>query len=67
MAMLANNLAPQVERVVVDRTGLEGEWDLDLSFAQEARGPLPPGVDLPRRPSIRMPSRCLRRSRSSSS
>ena len=47
MAMLANNLAPQVERVVVERTGLEGEWDFELSFAQEARGPIPPGVELP--------------------
>jgi uncharacterized protein (TIGR03435 family) len=47
MSMLANNLASQVGRIVVDRTGLEGGWDFELTFAPEARGPLPSGVEPP--------------------
>lgn len=47
MGMLASNLAPQLGRTVVDRTGLEGFWDLEMTFAQEMTGPVPAGVELP--------------------
>ena len=43
MSLFANNLAGQVGRVVVDRTGLTGGWDFELRFAPgPPRGPLPP-------------------------
>ena len=32
MSQLVRYLAPQVQRVVIDRTGLSGDWDLDLTF-----------------------------------
>jgi uncharacterized protein (TIGR03435 family) len=48
MVLFANNLSSQMQRVVVDRTGLTGGWDFELSFAPEPpSGPLPPGVELP--------------------
>jgi uncharacterized protein (TIGR03435 family) len=48
MSLFANNLSQQMQRVVVDRTGLTGGWDFELTFAPEPpRGPLPPGVELP--------------------
>jgi uncharacterized protein (TIGR03435 family) len=47
MAMLARNLAPQLGRTVVDRTGLDGFWDFEMTFAQENAGPVPAGVELP--------------------
>jgi uncharacterized protein (TIGR03435 family) len=47
MGMLASNLAPQLGRTVVDRTGLDGFWDLEMTFAQEMTGPVPAGVELP--------------------
>ena len=47
MTMLASNLAPQVGRTVVDRTGLTGLWDLEMTFVQEMVGPVPPGVEIP--------------------
>jgi uncharacterized protein (TIGR03435 family) len=48
LSQFANGLAGQVGRVVVDRTGLTGQWDFELTFAPEPpRGPLPPGVELP--------------------
>ena len=40
-------MRPQLNRTVVDRTGLEGGWDFELFFAPEVRGPIPPGVELP--------------------
>ena len=44
----ANNLSQQMQRVVVDRTGLTGGWDFELTYAQEPlAGPLPPGVERP--------------------
>jgi uncharacterized protein (TIGR03435 family) len=33
--------------MVVDRTGLTGAWDFELTFAFEQRGPAPPGADAP--------------------
>jgi hypothetical protein len=48
LSQFANGLAGQVGRVVVDRTGLTGMWDFELTFAAEPpRGPLPTGVELP--------------------
>lgn len=47
MSMLASNLAPQLGRTVVDRTGLSGYWDFEMTFAQEGAGPVPVGVELP--------------------
>jgi uncharacterized protein (TIGR03435 family) len=46
--LFANNLSQQMQRTVVDRTGLTGNWDFELTFAPEPpTGPLPPGVELP--------------------
>ncbi len=48
MSLFANNLSQRMQRVVVDRTGLPGNWDFELTFAPEPpAGPLPPGVELP--------------------
>jgi uncharacterized protein (TIGR03435 family) len=48
MNLFANNLSQRMQRVVVDRTGLTGGWDFELTFAPEApAGPLPPGAELP--------------------
>jgi uncharacterized protein (TIGR03435 family) len=44
LAFLANALTGFVQRMVVDRTGLEGPFDFDLTYAPAARGggPAPP-------------------------
>ncbi|HLO26614.1 MAG TPA: TIGR03435 family protein, partial [Geobacteraceae bacterium] len=48
MSFFANGIAGQVGRVVVDRTGLAGNWDFELRFAPELPvGLLPPGGDAP--------------------
>jgi uncharacterized protein (TIGR03435 family) len=48
MSIFANNLSSRMQRVVLDRTGLPGAWDFELTFAPEPpAGPLPPGVELP--------------------
>ena len=38
MKMLAQNLSSQVDRLVVDRTGLTGAYDFDLDFAPDLAG-----------------------------
>jgi uncharacterized protein (TIGR03435 family) len=48
MSRLAALLQNEVQRAVVDRTGLEGTFDLELEFAPQARVPL---VGLPAPPS----------------
>ena len=44
----ARSLQGLAGRLVLDRTGLKGPYDLELSFAQDRpNGPLPPGVEVP--------------------
>jgi len=50
MAQIAQSLSIRASRVVTDKTGLEGVWAFDMSFAPEftgALGPPPPGAQLP--------------------
>ena len=47
MTLLASNLSGQVQRIVVDRTGLSGAWDFELTFAPERPLNPPPGVEFP--------------------
>ena len=44
LSLLANALSRMIGRMAVDRTGLMGNWDLTLTFAEQ-RSQL--GVDLP--------------------
>jgi len=44
----ARSLQGLAGRLVIDRTGLKGPYDLELTFAQDRpNAPLPPGVELP--------------------
>jgi uncharacterized protein (TIGR03435 family) len=48
LSVFANNISGQLGRTVIDRTGLTGNWDFELTFAPERPlGALPPGVELP--------------------
>ena len=47
MSLLASNLSGQVQRIVVDRTGLSGAWDFEITFAPERPLNPPPGVEFP--------------------
>lgn len=49
MSRIATLLGQLTQRVVVDRTGLAGGYDLDLTYTpdQIPPGPLPPGVEPP--------------------
>jgi uncharacterized protein (TIGR03435 family) len=49
ITQLALMLSQFTQRMVVDRTGLAGNYDLDLTFTPERmpQGPAPPGVQLP--------------------
>jgi uncharacterized protein (TIGR03435 family) len=47
LSQLTTMLAGQSGRMVVDRTGLTGNWEFELHFAAEQRGQPPPGVDVP--------------------
>ena len=46
MAMLASLLEGPAQRLVIDRTGLAGNWDLEVNYTPD-RSQLPPGVELP--------------------
>jgi uncharacterized protein (TIGR03435 family) len=46
LSLLANALSRITGRVVVDRTGLAGSWDLTLTFAEQ-RGQPSPGAESP--------------------
>ena len=46
LTLFASNISNRVGRQVVDRTGLTGNWDFEMTFAPEASpGALPPGAD----------------------
>jgi uncharacterized protein (TIGR03435 family) len=48
LSMFATALAGPVGRVVVDRTGLTGAWDFELTFSGDPQRGLPsPGVEPP--------------------
>jgi uncharacterized protein (TIGR03435 family) len=50
LAMFANGIAPMVGRVILDRTGLTGNFDIDLEWTPDRMpqgGPPPGGPDLP--------------------
>ena len=48
VSAVANVLSPLVQRVVVDRTGLTGEWEFELTFTPDPSTlSLPPGFPLP--------------------
>jgi len=47
MSLLASNLSGQVQRIVVDRTGLSGAWDFEITFAPVRPLNPPPGVEFP--------------------
>ena len=46
MTMLANLLEGPAKRLVIDRTGLTGNWDLEVNYTPDA-SQVPPGVELP--------------------
>ena len=46
MAMLANLLVGAAQRLVIDRTGLTGNWDLEVNYTPD-RSQIPPGVEPP--------------------
>ena len=45
MSDLARNLERPSERIVIDKTGLDGSWDIDLTYRFE--GAIPPGAPPP--------------------
>jgi uncharacterized protein (TIGR03435 family) len=47
ISQVTQMLAGQTGRMVVDSTGLTGNWDFELHFAAEQRGQPPPGVNFP--------------------
>ena len=49
LAQLTQVLSQFTQRIVIDRTGLEGNFDIDLTFTPDRlpQGPPPPGVQLP--------------------
>ena len=47
MSLLASNLSGQLQRIVVDRTGLSGGWDFEITYAPERPINPPPGVEFP--------------------
>jgi len=46
LRMLANLLEGPAQRLVIDRTGLTGNWDVEVNYAPD-RSQMPPGVELP--------------------
>jgi uncharacterized protein (TIGR03435 family) len=52
LAQLASMLGIQVGRPVIDKTGLAGGYDLELTFMPEGRGGIPPGPLPPGAPDL---------------
>ena len=46
LAMLASLLEGPAQRLVIDRTELTGNWDLEVNYTPD-RSQVPPGVELP--------------------
>jgi bla regulator protein BlaR1 len=46
LAMLASLLEGPAQRLVIDRTGLAGNWDLEVNYTPDP-SQVPPGVELP--------------------
>jgi uncharacterized protein (TIGR03435 family) len=46
LAMLANLLVGPAQRLVIDRTGLTGNWDLEVKYTPD-QSQVPPGVSVP--------------------
>jgi uncharacterized protein (TIGR03435 family) len=46
LVMLANILVGPAQRLVIDRTGLTGNWDLEVNYTPDP-SQVPPGVELP--------------------
>ena len=63
VALLLNILGPFVNRPILNRTGLIGSFDIDLTWTPDQPLQRPPGADEP--PSIRMVRRSSRRCKSS--
>jgi uncharacterized protein (TIGR03435 family) len=51
MAMVAQQLSSQLGRIVIDETGLKGDFDFKLEFAPEQNGAMKP-VEAPEKPEI---------------
>jgi uncharacterized protein (TIGR03435 family) len=47
ISQITTMLGNQTGRMVVDRTGLTGNWEFELHYAAEPRGVPPPGADQP--------------------
>jgi uncharacterized protein (TIGR03435 family) len=47
ISQITTMLGNQTGRMVVDRTGLTGNWEFELRYSTEQRGAPPPGADLP--------------------
>ena len=43
MRLLADTLSSRVGRIVIDETGLSGEWDWDLEWSPAPSEPVTPG------------------------
>jgi uncharacterized protein (TIGR03435 family) len=66
MSFFANGLANEVGRSVVDRTGLAGNWDFELTYTRDAirqpdvGDPAPANVDLDGSVALHSPSGAAR-------
>jgi uncharacterized protein (TIGR03435 family) len=47
LSLFASSVSNQLGRFVIDRTGLAGNWEFEMTYTPELRGNLPPGVDAP--------------------
>jgi len=47
LSLFASSVSNQLGRFVVDRTGLAGNWEFELTYTPEIRGNAPAGADAP--------------------